>query len=357
MKNKLIKRIGIIMVMSLMLAGCAKSKDALLESMSSELDEEPKQKIDYSEYAGEYQDSFSQRASMSAEDMGDALKLTVNWSSSATESSIWTMTAKFDELGKLSYSDCEYGIIVFDDDGNDTYTKEYDSGEGYFTLMDEKLYWDGAADESCRDCVFEIMNFDFENTEESREIRHIEESIDIFNLPDGTYPVKILFDKMKRNEGSLSLDFMIYTVIHYNPEDINNMKRDDIIYEYVDETTTKNYVIDTVNFPVDEVCVINGGSERGEGLTLSLDETGLFRVSVYEVYTRNESHGIVTMEIPDAVSFSDNHDLSEKLLSGEELYNYFNGLSDSEKEYFNENNTFLTVTNGKVVDFYRIYLP
>lgn len=196
-----------------------------------------------------------------------------------------------------------------------------------------------------------------ENTVVGKEVYHIEENIDVDNLPDGTYPVRLIFDDMKRNEGSLSIDFMIYTVAHYNPETIRDLTRDDIVYEYVDETTTENYLIDTVNFPLDEVCVINGGSERGEGLTLSLDESGFFRVTIQEVYTRNISHGIATLEIPDTVSFSDNFDLTEKSLSGEELYNYFDGLSNSEKEYFNENNTFLTVSNGKVADLHRIYLP
>lgn len=114
--------------------------------------------VGYAEYAGEYQDLFSQRATLTAEDLGDALKIMVHWSSSATEASIWTMTAKFTSSDKLSYTDCEYGIVVFDDDDNDSYTKEYEAAEGYFTVTDGKLFWDGAADESCRDCIFEKIN-------------------------------------------------------------------------------------------------------------------------------------------------------------------------------------------------------
>lgn len=190
------------------------------------------------------------------------------------------------------------------------------------------------------------------------EIHPIEESIDIYNLPDGTYPIEIFFDEMKRNKASLSLDAMIYTVIHYDPEEIRNLKQGDIIYEYVDETTTENYVIDTVNFPLDEVCVINGGSERGEGLTLTWDdESGYFIVSVNEIYTRHESRGVATIEIPDSVSFEDNHNLEEAKYKGDKLYEFFSGLSADEKEYFNENNTFITVADGQVIKFYRIYLP
>lgn len=190
------------------------------------------------------------------------------------------------------------------------------------------------------------------------EIHPIEEGIDIYNLSDGTYPIQIFFEEMKRNKDSLSLDAMVYTVIHYDPEEIRNLKQGDIIYEYVDETTTENYLIDTVNFPLDEVCVINGGSERGEGLTLTWDaESGYFIVSVNEVYTRHASHGVATLEIPDSVPFEDNHNLEEAKYKGDKLYEYFSGLGAEEKEYFNENNTFVTVVDGQVIKFYRIYLP
>ena len=90
---------------------------------------------------------------------------------------------------------------------------------------------------------------------------------------------------------------------------------------------------------------------------ISLDDSGYFIVSVDEGYTRHAAHGTVTLEVPDSVSFEDNHDLEEAKLNGDELYNYFNSLSDDEKEYFNENNTFIIVENGKVTKFYRIYLP
>ena len=141
-KNTLI--VAAFLVMSMSLLAC-----------SGEKHDSNNDNVNYAEYVGEYQDSFSQRASMDVEDLGDSLKLKVHWSSSADESAIWTMTAKFTSPNTLSYADCEYGIIEFDEDGNDSYTKEYDCGEGYFTLKDGKLYWDGAADMSCIDCVFE----------------------------------------------------------------------------------------------------------------------------------------------------------------------------------------------------------
>lgn len=359
----LLKKVSFIMiftmVLSLTLSACSKgntntNSSTVTESSSVDDKSIDAEAVEYAEYAGEYQDSISQRATMTATDLGDALELIVRWSSSATEVSTWSMTAKFTSPDKLSYTDCEYGITVFNN-GNDAYTKEYDGGEGYFTVSDGKLLWNGAADESCKDCIFEKL--DFEPVAYGNEVRHIEEPIDIYNMPDGTYPVRIFFDAMKRNGDSISLEFLIYTVIHYDPEEIRSLKQGDIIYEYVDETTTENYLIDTVNFPVDTVCVINGGSERGEGLTLSLDKSGYFIVSVNEVYTRHAAHGTVSLDVPDSVSFEDNLALANTKRSGNELYEYFNGLSDDEKDYFNENSTFITVENGKVTEFYRVYMP
>lgn len=198
---------------------------------------------------------------------------------------------------------------------------------------------------------------DSDNTVAGREIRYIDEQIDIANLKDGTYPVKVAFDHMTRNEKSLSLGFRIFTVVHYAPEEINHLIPGDIIYEYVDETTVNSHVVDTANFPIDEVCVVNGGSERGEGITFSKDDSGLYRISLNEGYTRLTSHGIVTMEISDDVSFEDNFNLDNKNRKATELYDYLKGLDDFGKSCFNENNTFIKISGGKIVSFYRIYLP
>ena len=58
---------------------------------------------------------------------------------------------------KLSYTDCEKTNITYDEQGNADESEEYSDGEGYFTLKDGKLLWDGAAEENCQTCVFEMQ--------------------------------------------------------------------------------------------------------------------------------------------------------------------------------------------------------
>lgn len=105
---------------------------------------------------GEYWDETSQRATAKVESIedGDALRIVVDWSSSASESSQWVMTARMSEDGMLYYSDCAQNDYVYDEQGNETVTEISKDGEGYFVVIDGKLAWEGAADEGCRSCVF-----------------------------------------------------------------------------------------------------------------------------------------------------------------------------------------------------------
>ncbi len=110
----------------------------------------------YADLAGQYYDSYSQRATMTAEaDGANGVKLTVGWSSSASELTEWTMTARLYEDGLLSYNDCACSNIVTAADGTETVTIVSTDGEGWFTFDGDKLCWTGAADENCVNCVFE----------------------------------------------------------------------------------------------------------------------------------------------------------------------------------------------------------
>ena len=105
-------------------------------------------------YTGIYSDSVSQRASLNAEDDGTTVKINVHWSSSATESTDWVMTAKRDGA-KLVYNDCVMTNTIFGEDGDAKEEKIYENGEGYFIVSKGALIWEGAKDENCRECVFE----------------------------------------------------------------------------------------------------------------------------------------------------------------------------------------------------------
>ena len=116
-----------------------------------------KLEITYAEgLTGNYYDFVSQRATAVVIEDGDEIEITVKWSSSASETTEWKMTCETDG-DKLNYTDCKKTNASYDENGNADETTEYDDGEGSFTLKDGKLLWDGAAEESCRTCVFEMQ--------------------------------------------------------------------------------------------------------------------------------------------------------------------------------------------------------
>lgn len=116
-----------------------------------------KLEITYAEgLTGNYYDFVSQRATAVVIEDGDEIEITVKWSSSANETTTWEMDCTKDG-SKLSYTDCEKTNITYDEQGNADENEEYSDGEGYFTLKDGKLLWDGAAEENCQTCVFEMQ--------------------------------------------------------------------------------------------------------------------------------------------------------------------------------------------------------
>ena len=116
-----------------------------------------KLEITYAEgLTGNYYDFVSQRATALVIEEDDEIEVTVSWSSSANETTTWEMSCTKDG-DKLSYTDCEKTNTVYDSQGNAEENVEYDDGEGSFTLKDGKLLWDGAAEENCKTCVFEMQ--------------------------------------------------------------------------------------------------------------------------------------------------------------------------------------------------------
>lgn len=104
--------------------------------------------------SGKYQDSFSQRATATvieeSDDEGE-LHINIHWGSSATEATEWNMECEKAANGKYEYDNCEKFEVT--ENGSKLV---YADGKGYFTLKDGKLLWDGAAEEQCKDCVFEL---------------------------------------------------------------------------------------------------------------------------------------------------------------------------------------------------------
>lgn len=113
--------------------------------------------FDYKDLAGDYQDSYSGRASLTATEADGGLQIVVDWSDSAFSFVRWTMTASYNEEGLLVYEDGKKEAISTDENGNVTTETLYENQAGYFSPLDGVLLWDGAYDESCRECVFEMF--------------------------------------------------------------------------------------------------------------------------------------------------------------------------------------------------------
>ena len=126
---------------------------------------------EYVDLAGEYQDETSGRAAATviANTEAKCVNITVSWSSSASESTEWTMSA-VKEGNQLVYSDCVKRSTFVSEDmdeegegdeddmgGGAEETVEYEGGSGSFEISDGKLLWNGAADEDCQGCVFVKM--------------------------------------------------------------------------------------------------------------------------------------------------------------------------------------------------------
>ena len=126
----------------------------------------------YASLAGSWQDETSQRASLDITANDDSASFLVHWSSSASEFSQWEMTVTLSEDGLLYYSDCTESAVTTAEDGTENTEILSTDGSGYFSLNTEdgKLYWDGAADESCRSCVFVKL-----------ETTNADEELDAFN--------------------------------------------------------------------------------------------------------------------------------------------------------------------------------
>lgn len=109
----------------------------------------------YDSLAGEYADSWSQRAVARVESYGDSITIGVSWGSSAFEHNEWIMTAKRAEDGLLCYTDCEAYTVTTDAEGNSSIVPYDFPAEGFFSESDGVLYWNGCGDEYCANCAFE----------------------------------------------------------------------------------------------------------------------------------------------------------------------------------------------------------
>lgn len=110
------------------------------------------------DYSGNYIDIVSQRATMEISKGTESdYDIVVSWSSSASITTEWHMHAN-KEVGKLSYAGEEIYTTEYDENG-DVISKEMTAANnlGYFTIDGPRIRWEGAAQEECRECIFELQ--------------------------------------------------------------------------------------------------------------------------------------------------------------------------------------------------------
>lgn len=111
------------------------------------------------ELIGTYQDSTSQRANavVTRADDINRINIDITWSSSAEEYEEWICECVVD-MGMASYKQIKHIKNTVDEQGNTTLETNDEVYDGYFSITDNKLYWDGSGNNQTSSCVFEKID-------------------------------------------------------------------------------------------------------------------------------------------------------------------------------------------------------
>lgn len=133
--------------------------EATTEAPTEETFPDPVDKLDPSAVVGQYADLTSQRAELTItfDDDTELYTFQVSWANSAFETAVWTMHCADAGVVQFPYTDCVYKLITYAEDGTVTEAIQYENGTGYFTYDYARFLWDGAAEDSCKACVFEQL--------------------------------------------------------------------------------------------------------------------------------------------------------------------------------------------------------
>lgn len=107
--------------------------------------------------AGSYMDKTSQRATMDIRKYDNTYEITVSWAQSADETTYWYMAGTFKD-NRIQYTGEDIATYGFDNEGNQYVIDSTAANNvGYFEFKDGLLYWTGAAQDQCKECIFEKM--------------------------------------------------------------------------------------------------------------------------------------------------------------------------------------------------------
>jgi len=106
--------------------------------------------------SGIWYDTNSKRCMITAEKAGEAYNITAHWSSSVSEASEWTMSARYDEdTASYRYTDGVRKTVVTDETGKRTETVVYKNGSGAVWVHNGFLYWTDDIDKVRNGFAFE----------------------------------------------------------------------------------------------------------------------------------------------------------------------------------------------------------
>lgn len=190
-------------------------------------------------------------------------------------------------------------------------------------------------------------------------VNSINENVDPFKLEDGTYHVEVDFSNMKKTDNGTVLNFGIYTPVHYEKKDLENLKKGQMLRVHWGPTEDESEVLEVKTVEVKDGFVkVNGGIDQG-GYDFMLDDSGYYRVHRESDATYYDCHGFVEMEVPNTVNFEDSYATPNEVrtIEGSKLYDHFKALSKDEKSGFTQNCTYITIVNGVITEFFRVYVP
>lgn len=108
---------------------------------------------------GSYQDSTSQRANavVTSGDDINRVNVDITWSNSAEEYEEWICECIVD-MGMMTYSKITNIKNIVNDQGETELLTNEEEVDGYFSIVDNKIYWDGSNNKQTSSCVFEKIN-------------------------------------------------------------------------------------------------------------------------------------------------------------------------------------------------------
>lgn len=105
--------------------------------------------------AGNWEDSWSQRAHMQISPSGSEYYCEIRWGSSWNETEAWRFHIQDDGSGEYRFDDCMRVTLLAKDDGSEEEIIHYRFGTGKLLLQDGRLKWVDDHDHAGDECVFE----------------------------------------------------------------------------------------------------------------------------------------------------------------------------------------------------------